>query len=300
MKINLEKTHPDAAFVYFESKNGVLNSYVHRCGPHPTNGAPGRGCCVDFMVKEAYELSKKPDFEFIVGCSDETSFNPQIPGVKVFYFYTSTENYDETVPCYGFHSLSLKGRYGFSGEGSDYHEDFVSAIIESGNQAPESDKAGFAGTIGNHVRSYFFGEAKKKPFSDFCEFIEVSWYDPSQHKQPWPSNFISIPDQVKRWRFIIDIQGLTWADRTKYYFFSNRPIIMVERPYKEFYFQHLKPWVHYVPAVTSEDVCENLTKLLENPDLEREIANNALEFAKNNMTRNSAINRYKDVIDSFA
>jgi hypothetical protein len=274
-------------------------SHKHRCGPLDHGGGPGRGCCVQHMVKDAYELSKKPDFEFIVSCSDLRMSYPDLPEAKTFYFHTSDGNYDDTVPCYGFHSLSLKGRYGFSGEGSDYHEDFISAIMESGNSAPASNKAGFAGTIGNHVRTHFFNEVKKKPLSDFCEFIEVSWYDPSQQIQAWPTNFISIPDQIKRWRFIVDMQGLTWADRTKLYFFSNRPIIMVERPYKEFYFQDLEPWVHYVPAKTTEEICEGISKLLDDPGLEREIASNALEFAKKNLTRANAVDRYKDVIDRF-
>jgi hypothetical protein len=292
-----DQFHRDACFVYFESRNKTLTSYKHRAGPLP-GGGPGRGCCVEHLVRDAYELSLKRDFKFIVCCGDMRMQYPQIPDVKTFYFHTETEDYEDTVPCYAFHSLSLKGRYGFSGEGSDRHEDFVISIMKAGEKKPKCDLGGFAGTIGTHKREYFFKQVKEKPLSDFCEFIEVSWLEPTQNEQSWPTNFITIPEQVERWRFIVDLPGLTWTDRTKFYFFSRRPMILVDRPHKEFYFKNLTPWVHYVPARDADDVCRSISKLLEDPSLEKEIAQNALEFAQKNLTRNNALERYRNIMDN--
>lgn len=257
-----------------------------------------RQCCVFSLVSEAYKKSSKPDFEFAV-CADD---NPRHTFQKTgFSFSTNKNNFSATVPDYSFWSLNLKGRYGYPGEGNDNYTSLTQEIIEAGKISPTTNKIGWIGTTGINARKHLVEIGNEPPFNEFCEFIDLTWHGRENNLNSiWPNKFITIADQVKRWRFLIDVQGGSgWTDRLKFFFFANRAIFCIEKDELEFYFPKLKPWVHYVPVDRwKKDLKENYDKVMSDPDLEAELKKNAFEFAHTHLLQEHAIEYYRQIIDN--
>jgi len=259
-----------------------------------------RQSCVFSLVNEAYKRSTKPDFEFVV-CADD---NPRVNFQKRGYCFSTNVNYndfDATVPDYSFWSLNLKGRYGYPGEGNDDYNSLTKDIIEAGKQPPLTDKIGWIGTTGVNSRKHLVDLGSQPPLNEFCEFIDLSWHGRENNLNSiWPNKFITLTDQIKRWRFLIDVQGGSgWTDRLKFFFFANRVIFCIEKYEHEFYFPKLKPWVHYVPVDPwKKNLKENYDKVMSEPELETELKRNAFEFAHTHLLQEHAIEYYRQLIDN--
>lgn len=282
------------ARVDFKCTNKVLWT-IH----DPQNG---REYSVHKLVTEAFsKCNKKPDFEFVVSVDDvpRTNFNKPWFCFCTNETQTANKDFSTTVPDYAFDCLHLKGRYGFLGTGRDDFEGLVEEIIEAGKTTPQTNKLGWIGHPGVHAREHLLEKGKTEELKDLCDFISMTWYEDPNNKT-WPSKFMSFSDQIKKWRFILDIQGnVGWTDRLKYYFFSNRVLFLVDRVHYEYYFKDLIPWHHYVPVDGWQtNLKENILKVLNDPVLEENLRKNAFEFATKNLTRTHAVNFYKNLIEN--
>jgi hypothetical protein len=78
-------------------------------------------------------------------------------------------------------------------------------------------------------------------------------------------------------------------------------VFIQDRPYKEWYFQHLKPWVHYVPVARDmSDLRANMERVRADHALEMSLRRNALEFAKTRLSRDAAHERWAEALRSLA
>ncbi len=254
------------------------------------------------LFKEAYKLSKKPNFECVISCED-------VPRVftKPAFFYATDPNpkissYKTTFPDYCFDSPTFKGRYGFQGEGDDSYESLVQNIIIAGQTAPTTNKAGWAGLIKDNWLRIQLQQTYQNHSE--IELVPVSWYegspwfDKNPSTNPWPKNFISYSDQVSRWRYLIDTRGLSWSDRVKFFYFSNRVILRINREYNEFYDSELVPWEHYVPVDNVEDLDKKLKIIKDDTELENKIKKQAFEFAVTKLSKQSVIQYIVNLINN--
>ena len=103
-------------------------------------------------------------------------------------------------------------------------------------------------------------------------------------------NFVSMHDFM-RYRYLIDVRGWGWTDRVKLLLAMGRPLLLVDRPFREFYFDDLKPMVHFVPVKEDlSDMIEKIEYLDDNPDVVSSIVNNAREFTKEHFSKDAIIN----------
>jgi hypothetical protein len=248
------------------------------------------------MVKEAYLKSTRPNFEFLISVDDI----PANTYIKKYFVFATTprfqkntpEKIEDTVPDYSFDSLYLYKKHKIENGDAKYTE-VIEKIEKAGEAPPITDKLGWIGHLGTQQRAEVWEKIKRRPFSDFCDFI---WTDHYAKSPP----YMTMWEQVTKWRFIFEMSGLGWTDRLKHYFFSNRVIFHLERDNKkEFYFDKLIPWVHYVPVKSDlSDLKENYDRLINDIKLETSIRTNAKNFAKTNLTYDHAINRYINIIDN--
>jgi hypothetical protein len=111
--------------------------------------------------------------------------------------------------------------------------------------------------------------------------------------------FKSLPDLVAKYNVLIDIEVNNYSASMKYLLWSRRPLLIVDRVYKEYFFKHLLPWVHYIPVKSDlSDLIDRTTWVLNpaNQDEARIIAENAFEFAKSELTRDACYRRCNEVI----
>lgn len=104
-----------------------------------------------------------------------------------------------------------------------------------------------------------------------------------------PSKFISLVDHTK-YKYLIDVQGRGYSGRVKMLLFTGRPLFLVERKWIEYFYEDLKPYIHYIPV--KEDLSDLIEKLdwAENHYKEaKQIGQNAQYYAINNLKRIDAI-----------
>lgn len=89
-------------------------------------------------------------------------------------------------------------------------------------------------------------------------------------------SYLPMTEQVD-YKYLIDVQGWGWTDRVKVLLQLGRPVFLVNRAYKEWYFEYMKPMVHYVPV--KEDLSD-LVEMYDYMESHPEIYDNIVENAK--------------------
>ena len=93
------------------------------------------------------------------------------------------------------------------------------------------------------------------------------------------------------YRFIIDVRGVGWTDRIKWLLAMGRPLLIVERPYKEYYFDDIRQWDHYVPVREDlSDLIDHIELLRNNEDLCEKLTYNCRKFVKEKFTTDAVLN----------
>lgn len=121
---------------------------------------------------------------------------------------------------------------------------------------------------------------------------------------PWPpdgSQRLSLVEQVQRWAFLLDVEGNGWSARLKLLLHSGRPVLVADRPWREWWFEKFEPWEHFIP------VSRDLTDLGERVEWARQheaeagrIGRAGQEFAQGRLTRAAAVERWADVLGGLS
>jgi len=105
------------------------------------------------------------------------------------------------------------------------------------------------------------------------------------------ANYSRISDLMK-YKYLIDIGGNGWSGRLKFLLFSNRPILLVDRKYIEYFYNDLIPYEHYIPVKT--DLSDLITQVKwadAHPKECERIAKNARNFALQQFTLDKLLER---------
>lgn len=243
---------------------------------------------IETLFRLAYDKSINKNFKIKINTGDRPSNDNE-----EFSFSVINNNFEKGFPCFLFDSWPEIGIL-------DY-EDSISKIIQAGKELPMTNKLGWIGSIikGWHPRSFLLDKSKNE-CSNYLDIREINWnrVDPKNlHSNT--KDYLSITDQIKLWRFLIDVEGVGWSARTKLFFWSNRVLFIVDRNFKEYWWEDLKPWYHYVPVKNDlSDLKKNIEIILNNDNLEKEIITNARNFADLNLRRSHAVNRITKILNS--
>lgn len=111
------------------------------------------------------------------------------------------------------------------------------------------------------------------------------------------NNFMTMDQQVKKWKYLLDIEGNGYSGRFKLFMWSGRPIFLIDRPYKEYFYQFMIPWQHYIPVKRDlSDLTENYNIIEKDNNLYNKISENSLKFAQEYLTKDFALNYWKNLI----
>jgi len=172
-----------------------------------------------------------------------------------------------------------------------------SAMTTAGHQPPETGLLGWYGNAANiPARQLLLQKAKAHP--DLIEAVDTGdWFKRSE-RIGTSKTLLSMPGQVKRYRFLIDIEGVGYSGRLKILLHSKRVLFVQERPWREWYFSLMRPWEHYVPvAADLSDLDKNLEIVLADEGLEKRIAGAALDFAGAFLTRKYAVETWRRALE---
>ena len=205
------------------------------------------------------------------------------------YSYTKKDSYNNLVPDFTFHSWPEAG--------INDDDEFVKEISIAGLNKYEINKVGWIGnTYTNFRRKQMLeiGNNNKELFDIF----DMTWFHSGSIKLG-STRYISTPDLVKKYSILIDIEGNGYSGRLKHLLWSHRPLLLVDRPHKEFFFEFLIAWEHYIPVKRDlTDLIEKTKWCLNNYDKALIIAENAFQFSKLYLTRDACYDKWNNIICS--
>ena len=200
------------------------------------------------------------------------------PKNKSIYYFVKKEN---PYPCYSF--------YDWTEANLDFERD-TKILAEVGHKKPTIQKAFWIGNVAiSSKRKDLVEIGKKRP-----DLFDIQGHNFSLEDKR-EKNFVPLTEHY-RWSVLIDIEGWGYSGRRKYLFYSRRPLLIVEYKWKEFWEHGIKPMVHYVPVKSDlSDLVEKTELLLNDSNLRKEIAENAFDYARENITRELAYQQIESV-----
>lgn len=159
------------------------------------------------------------------------------------------------------------------------------------NKFPSTNKIGWIGSIFGNSRNNFFEISKTL---SFVESIESNIIYNGQAKV-----YLNFQEQIDKWKYLIDLEGFGFSARVPILLRSPRIIFLVDRTYKEWYYELLEPWVHYIPVKSDFSDLQNNYEVLErDKKLQSFISSNQKEFAKKYLTRDAALLKIAQIINN--
>jgi len=207
-------------------------------------------------------------------------------GNKLAYSKARDSSNEAIIPIPDFSFVNWKET------GMDDYERCRIEMMKAGELKPENDTL------------FWIGNAKTHPSREvLCNLSSV---DPriEAYSMGWdyrngkaiPNKYVSLVDHTK-YKYLIDIQGRGWSARTKILMFSGRCLFIADRKWKEYWYDYLVPYLHYIPVKEDlSDLSMQLDWAESHPEEVEKIVKNAREFALKYLTREAAIRYFEDVI----
>jgi len=251
-------------------------------------GPSSRNPSTIWCIEQADKIYKWVDFkELTIHTLDYESTSND-------YTYSKQNHYTKLVPSFDFHAWSEMG--------IDNYDTFTKNIDSAGLKQYEIDKVGWIGSLSHPNRVTLLEIGTNNPHL-FDIFDCGHWGFKYRQTNPNPNSkyncdkYISTPDLVKTYSILIDIEGEGFSARTKHLMWSNRPLLLQDRPHKEFFYEHLIEWEHYIPIKRDlSDLIEKTQWCLNNYSIALEIAENAYQFAKTHLTREACYKQWNKII----
>jgi len=237
------------------------------------------------MIELAIQKYQISDFDWVVVHTGDREGPKEYDGKRVLGYATKSQCFDNVCPDFTFDHWRQT-------QMEDY-EATRKELVEAGGKPPQTGLLGWRGNVSTHPSRKKIVKLDDKINFD-VEGIVWNRKDPSRLICP---NYVSLVDQVSRWRYLIDIEGVGWSARLKLLFFSRRVVFVQDRPFKEWYFPRLNAWEHFVPVKRNlSDLVEKLNLVKDDQNLEDSLRNKACDFACNYLTRDAALERWYELL----
>lgn len=257
-------------------KNGILEY-------RDIGGYESRNQSTFKCIQQADDIFKWNDFEITIYTGDGDRYDNCND-----YTYSKKTNF-RLVPDFNFDSWPQVG--------IDDYALTVKEIEKAGENSAKICKVGWIGnTDTNKMRKKLLRIGIINP--TILDIQDMKWRLSGNKLNA--TKYISLPELVKTYEFLIDIEGFGYSGRLKHLLWSQRPLLLVDRPYQEYFFEHLKEWEHYIPIKRDlSDLVEKTIWCIKNPEKTKIIAANALVFAKQHLTREACYSKWNDIISQL-
>lgn len=245
-------------------------------------GYESRNPSTIWCIRQADAVYKWPDFkELKIVTNDHEKSDEE-------YTYSKQNSFNRMIPDFTFHAWPETGL-------KDYNT-FINDIASAGLQPAAKNCVGWIGNPNTNFRRKILWQIGQA-HPDMFDIIAMGWAGGLNGQQLNSSKYISTPDLVKTYSVLIDIEGTGFSARLKHLLWSHRPVLLVDRPHKEYFYPFLKKWVHYIPIKRDlSDLVELTRWTLENYKKACIIAQNAYEFSQKYLTREACYKQWDAVI----
>jgi hypothetical protein len=168
-------------------------------------------------------------------------------------------------------------------------------VADAGASAPEQSRAGWIGDPSlNERRDQLIELSQARP--DLLDASGIDWSTGDRIRSPIdrdatvPFNFLTLPQQARRWGALIDVEGSGYSVRLKILLHAGRPVFIQDRPWREWYSAELEPMRNFIPVRRDlSDLVEKLEWAQANPGQAEAIGRAGQSLALARLTREAAI-----------
>ena len=239
------------------------------------------------LIRQAIEKHDVADFDWILVNTGDETISGKKPNHPLFSYCTDTDNFDFCCPDFIFDHWRQTGL-------DDYEE--TRLRISAMDEPPLTDTLGWRGA-NTHPSRVNLVENFKSPVLDL-EWVHWNRQNPDKLSAP---NFLSFEDQIRKFRYLIDVEGKGYSARLKLLLASPRVVFVQDRPYKGICFASMKAWEHYVPVRRDFSNLPLMVQYISlNPQLEESIKKNARAYAAEHLSRAAAVKKWAELLSRHA
>lgn len=157
----------------------------------------------------------------------------------IWSYSTKNEKYIRLIPDFVFTEENNRQGHNYSTQ--------VNIIKTYGSVKAKTKKIGWAGNLFSHKnRLVLYNKSLENP-----DLLNITHF--CKHKIPekysFTNTYVDLKELIKTNKYLIDIEGYGYSSRLKLLLFSNRVMFIQDRPYKEYFYQWMEPYIHYIPVI---------------------------------------------------
>jgi hypothetical protein len=236
---------------------------------------------VELLIRSALAEYGVKDLPWTFICTDDIPFNSP----SAVSYRTCSVTAQEA--CYGmpdflFHRWTSVGVPDFY---STAKELSALSLVPS-----EMNKVGWRGAATHPSRDILV--AFKGELFDFS-FVQPADYPGGGNS----SQFITLDESIRRWSWLIDVEGRGYSGRVKLLLASGRPLILVDRPFVEWYMPEFVAGTHYLSVRRDlSDLSEKVEWLATHDAEARTMGRSAAELSQILFSKSSVLSQvYKSL-----
>ena len=186
--------------------------------------------------------------------------------------------------------------------GIDDFDETCWSVQCAGEQAPELPVTGWIGSVQTHpVRAVLLRLGQEHP--DLLDVSQVDWLPgpDSSRLRSAGGNSLTLDEQARRWSALLDVEGKGYSGRLKLLLHSGRPVLVQDRPWREWFWDSLVPMEHYVPVRRDlSDLVSQARWVQQHPQEAAHIGRAGQKLAHRLLTRRSAVEHWSRVLTDAA
>lgn len=227
-------------------------------------------------------LPELPDMDIVINTRDYPQHSTWSKGGPVLSFSKTKDYRDIMYPAWTFWAGGPATKLHPTGIG---RWDLMREKLEkSAAKIPWEQKKElgfFRGSRTSDERDSLILLSRRKPKLVEAQYTKnQAWKSPKDTLNAKPAKEVSFEDHCK-YKYLFNFRGVAASFRLKHLFLCNSLVFHVGDEWQEFFYDQLKPWVHYVPLPSnpSQEQYEELLEYFKHNDaLARQIAQRGRDF----------------------
>lgn len=242
---------------------------------------PSRCAGIEHFILKA--IKNLPDIDFVVNTRDYPQssryFGEALP---IFSFSKTSQYFDVTYPAWGFWeggpAISLYPR------GLGRWDQHRVSLDNASKKTPWDQKreiAFFRGSRTSSERDSLILLSRSKPHLVDAQYTKnQAWKSDEDTLHAPPA--MEVPLELHcMYKYLFNYRGVAASFRHKHLFLCGSLVFHVGDEWSEFYYDAMKPWIHYIPVPkdANEDTLEELIQFAkDNDNVVQRIANRGRDF----------------------
>lgn len=239
-------------------------------------------------------IDKLPDMEMVINTRDVPQVHKRFGEKMPIFSFSKTKEYlDITYPAWTFwEGGPAIGLYPTGLGRWDLLRNSIMAVAQEWPWEIKKPLAFFRGSRTSSERDALVYLSRENPDIADAQYTKnQAWKSDADTLYAPPASEVALEEHCK-YKYLFNFRGVAASFRFKHLFLCRSLVFHVGDEWIEFFYQKMKPWVHYIPVKTGASK-EEIRTLVEfahqNEEVVSEVAERGYQFIKNNL-------RMKDVL----